>query len=446
MTLTRAVEEFTEWERRTLPGVILGSEDQQLAAELSAQRRLFIEERREGLHIQARSWVGVVHLRDLELRVVPKAAGGNQGLVGMIELASGLEALERVPRERLIEAEGLNLLDLIALLLVEEVEAVVRLGLLRDYVERDDLLPVVRGRLLLDRQVLERFGQVDRLYCRLDEHEHDITENQLLGLALSRAGIVVRDPEVKRRARRMSSLFREICDPDALDLEVAKDLSYDRMNAYYRGSHELALLILGGLGIEDVLATGSINSFAFLLNMNLLFERFVWVLFSTVLRGTQVDVAYQKRNRLTIWDPDAGQSYQTVIPDLLLDQRRGEVHTRLPVDAKYKFYDEHSISPGDVYQAFLYSYAFSPEGTQPRAVIAYPASGESRSWRLVVRRSHGVHAAEISLLGIPIVAALEELKSGVAGPATEAVRRLSLTALSMPAAVSISEETGIPVR
>lgn len=185
---------------------------------------------------------------------------------------------------------------------------------------------------------------------------------------------------------------------------------------------------------------------AFLLNMNLLFERFVWVLFSTVLRGTQVNVAYQKRNRLTIWDPDAGRPYQTVIPDLLLDQRRGGVHARLPVDAKYKLYDEHSISPGDVYQAFLYSYAFSPEGAQPRAVIAYPASGESRSWRLVVRRSHGVHAAEISLLGIPIVAALEELKSGVAGPTTEAVRRLSHAALSMPTAVSISEETGSPVR
>jgi len=127
-----------------------------------------------------------------------------------------------------------------------------------------------------------------------------------------------------------------------------------------------------------------------------------------------VNVAYQKRNRLTIWDPDAGRPYQTVIPDLLLDQRRVGVRTLLPVDAKYKLYDEHSISPGDVYQAFLYSYAFSPK--ERSHVIAYPASGESRFRRLVVRRSHGVHAAEISLLGIPIMAALEELRIGLAGP------------------------------
>jgi hypothetical protein len=59
-----------------------------------------------------------------------------------------LEALKRVPRARLIKAEGVNLLDLIALLLVEAAEEIVRLGLLRDYVERDDLLLFARGRLL----------------------------------------------------------------------------------------------------------------------------------------------------------------------------------------------------------------------------------------------------------------------------------------------------------
>jgi 5-methylcytosine-specific restriction enzyme subunit McrC len=213
------------------------------------------------------------------------------------------------------------------------------------------------------------------------------------------------------------------------------------MNAYYRGSHELAWLILGGLGIEDVLATGSINSFAFLLNMNLLFERFVWVLFSMVLRDTQVGVGYQKRNRLAIWDPDAGRPYQTVIPDLLLDRRRD----RLPVDAKYKLYDEHSIPPGDVYQAFLYSYAFSEVGTHPRAVIAYPASGSSRLRRLAVRRSRGVHAAEITLLGIPIVATLEELRSGFAGLTAEAIRRLILASTSVGAAATTVVDTDSPV-
>ena len=439
MTITSAVVELTEWEQRTIPHVILEPEDQRLAAELSAQRRLLIEERREGLQIHARSWVGVVNVRRLELRVVPKAAGGNEGLVRMIELTSGLEALKRVPRSRLIKAEGSNLLDLIALLLVEATEEVVRQGLLRDYVERDDLLPVARGRLLLDRQVLERFGQVDRLYCRFDEHEQNITENQLLALALARAGVVVRDQEVKRRARRLSSLFREICDPEGLDLDAARGLSYDRMNAYYRGAHDLAWLLLGGLGVEDVLASGNTDSFAFLLNMNLLFERFVWVLFTRALHGTEVSVAYQKRNPLTIWDPDANRSYQTIIPDLLLDQRREGARSRVPVDAKYKLYDEHSISPEDVYQAFMYSYAFSEEGTPARAAIAYPASTDPRFRRLVVQRSKGVHAAEITLLGIPIVDALAELRSGNAGPIAESIRRLGLVT-SSPAGVAEPED------
>src|SRR5690606_30813238 len=96
---------------------------------------------------------------------------------------------------RSLEAEDRSLLDLFILLLCEACDELLRGGLLAGYVEREEDLPVVRGRLLLDRQVRERFGQLDRLICRHDELETDVTENQILAAALRVAAWQARDED-----------------------------------------------------------------------------------------------------------------------------------------------------------------------------------------------------------------------------------------------------------
>ena len=49
---------------------------------------------------------------------------------------------------------------------------------------------------------------------------------------------------------------------------------------------------------------------------------------------------------------------------------------RVAVDAKYKLYDQRKLDSGDVYQGFLYAYAFSGAGelAVPTAVLLYPSS------------------------------------------------------------------------
>ena len=99
---------------------------------------------------------------------------------------------------RRLEASGDSLFELFVLLFVEAGERVLRRGLLSGYVEREDALPMARGRILGDRQVLERFGQLDRIICRFDELEHDVVENRLLCAALRVASPRVTSAELRR--------------------------------------------------------------------------------------------------------------------------------------------------------------------------------------------------------------------------------------------------------
>jgi len=422
-----ATFELAEWQSLVIEGETLSASDQRLKQELEAgeEGRVLVDELRSGVRITAKSWVGVVRFEHFEVRVVPKLAGDNLGLVEMIDFATGLDALRRSSSARTLHAEGAGLLDLFALLLAEASEVILRGGLLADYVEREDDLPVVRGRLLGDQQVLRRFGQLDRLACRFDDHDQNIVENQLLAAALGRCASRVTNESVRRRVRRLLAIFQQVCRADELNLEAARTwITYHRLNEHYRDAHQLSWLLLDGLGTKDLLGPGKTSSFAFLIDMNRLFEMFVYRLVDLLLAGTGMRVHYQRGDRSIILNASTNQPYARMVPDVLIEATGPGSAARIAVDAKYKLYDERKLSSGDVYQAFLYAYAYGGAAGHvlPAALLVYPSSTRSSgSVRLRVRSVRSLAAAEILALGLSIPDTLAEVMSGVRGPATRTI-------------------------
>ena len=420
--------ELTEWSQGFAEGVVLRRGDTMLVDRLATgphDARVTVREVGGGVTVSTSAGVGVLRFHEFEVRIRPKLAGSNLRLVEMFEFATRLDALERHPAVRNLATGNEGLLDLIGLLLVEETEQILAGGLLADYVVREEDLPTIRGRLLADRQWLERFGQVDRLVCRYDEHEHDIIENRLLGLALAACSRRLTDPTVKRRARQLQGILEDVCDPLAIDPSPPRDeINYHRLNAHYRDAHELAWLIIDGLGTDDVLRSGATSSFAFVINMNDLFERFVEQLLRTLTNNTAYGVEAQRRDRSIIRDAETGKPRRTIVPDLLVTLR-GAPAARVALDAKYKRYDDREVDMGDLYQTFLYAFAYaSEESVQlPAAALLYPSSRRSvppSGFR--VDSFERVPRAEITVLGVHIPTVLDELNSErLGGPETDAL-------------------------
>ena len=410
----RLLEPLTEWTSEVYHGVALTPEDRAVVEKLSASAddRLQIEELRRGLRVRTRSWVGVVRLPTVEIRVVPKVTGDLLGLVRLLEYASGLDALIRLRDGATLEASGDSLLELVVLLFVEASERVLRRGLLSGYVEREGDLPIVRGRILGDRQLLERFGQLDRIICRFDELEHDVVENQLLTAALQVASPRVTSVGLQRRISRLRGVLEPICDTDQLNLAGARTtMTYNRLNAHYETAHQLGWLLFDALGIDDLFAPGEAQSFSFLLNMNQLFERFVTRVVEQVLPAARYRVTSQSPFKSVVWNVSSQRPYTSIIPDVVVE-RRGESDCRVAIDAKYKLYDERGFDQGDIYQTFLYAFALgaTASGGVPTSLLLYPATAEEpRSTRLRIRRLSGGAGAEIVGIGLPVAALLKEL-------------------------------------
>lgn len=384
--------------------------DRPILSQLQSSDRIEIDELKEGIRIKAKSWVGLIHFQDFEIQIIPKLAGENLGLVNLLTYTTGVAALKRYDSERYLEMlkKG-SLFDLIVWFFCDACEKILVGGLLFDYELQEESLTNIRGRLLIDKQYRRRFGQIDRLECRFDEHSSNILENQILALGLFKAGSLVQDDQIRIRARKLWSILSEVCRIDQIDIESARyDISYNRLNDHYRDAHQLAWMIINGLGIEDLFKSSKTPGFAFLLDMNNLFEQFVNKYLKDIFCKRELSISYQHHDRSIIWDVFQNRSYSQVIPDFLISN--GITSNRLAVDAKYKVYDTRKVDPGDIAQVFLYAYAYD-HSLQPTAVIIYPTEEKTNQRSsMMIRQSHYPNGAKVHVLGINIPEALGEIQ------------------------------------
>ncbi|MEU1705108.1 hypothetical protein ABZ478_06845 [Streptomyces sp. NPDC005706] len=150
---------------------------------------------------------------------------------------------------------------------------------------------------------------------------------------------------------------------------------YTRLNARYRPAHTWARLLLRGGGVSDLLTDDGTTAGGLLLAMPALWE--------AVVRRLATEAAAPCGGRpvpssgatgITVRD-DLG-STSTFRPDLLLSlpDPGTDQHTLLPVDAKYKRYDRHGVSAGDIHQLLTYSAGYTPAVARS-AVIVHPQPG-----------------------------------------------------------------------
>ena len=420
------VECIDEWTTKIFEGVSLSSEDRRLVNELTETKKLEIDDLTIGLRVRSKSWIGVVRLSGLEIQVHPKLSGDNVRVIEMIEMTQGLDILRRMPGLREIDTTGKSLVDLLAMMLIHETERLVRGGLLSDYVERVDDLPVVRGRIMADRQILERFGQVDRVICQFDDRSQDIPENQLLTIGTQLCSRFASSAALRRKSRELVHILHQTCNPSAFDIRLGESqLAYNRMNSIYKDAHQLCWLIIKMCGVKDFFESSTIKSFAFMLNMNLLFEEFIYSAVKQILLFKEWRVSKQDSTKSIVWNATRNRSYARVRPDIVIRNRL--CNSALTVDSKYKLYDFKKISSADIYQSFLYAFGYQhgQDGNTPRSVLVFPTTGrQPSSVSLEVRAPDKKHLATVQAIGIQIPELIDELVANEDGPNTICLRQM----------------------
>ena len=277
--------------------------------------------------------VGAIGLPDLVIIVQPKIP-----LSQFLYVLAEANAAPRYDPESAQADPEPSLWELVAAWFIDAAENLIRHGLIRDYREIAEVVPIARGRIrALPTAQLYYAGRI-AVACRYDEFDHDNPLNRLIKAAAAMvAGSPLLGRVLRRRASLVVSQLDDVSEQEAVDLNVAPDLRA----SYYRDPIDLAKRIIRGQGVAP--QTGEQTARMFLVRTPDLIE--------TGIRNILVDglAPNWKLER----NPHGRQIHGapvTLNPDLVFESGA------LTGDVKYKLPKEWDRR--DLYQAAVFATGF----------------------------------------------------------------------------------------
>ena len=245
----------------------------------------------DGRQLCTRQYVGVVEVNDVVVEIYPKLdatlieANEEEQLPPTTKIDSVMRnllwILEVADYRDLAEAQTAHLeeaptsfFDLFAFLLGKNLLPELERGVAHTYLTLEDDLKTVRGRIGLVEQVTRNWNRFDRVHCVWDEFTANTAINRLFKCACRFLSQRVNYLEAAHLLLDCQALLSDVDDvPAVTALRDVANLRLDRSMERFKTAFDLARRLLAGIGHD--LGAGSAKTFVFLLDMNIVFERYV---------------------------------------------------------------------------------------------------------------------------------------------------------------------------
>lgn len=368
--------------------------------------------RRREKVIQASQYVGVVRLRNRTIQILPKiyrsdedadeqqrAKEATRNLLYMLELAGLLPVREHAlaPLLRFGDDWFEILTRLFASHLLEEWQR----GAYRTYHMVEDELPVLKGKWRITAQ-LKRPERRHIFSVAYDEFTADNHLNRIFRFVVERLWRLTRNSGNRQQLGELRQWMDEVELLPSVTVADANSSQLTRLNQRFAPLLNLARLFLDGGTLQ--MTAGDLSTFAFIFDMNQLFEMFIGSFIrryrNEILDDQLADceLLMQSRGAKLFLARYKQRGIVQLIPDLTC--RHGAKFSML-IDTKYKRLDRHDrklgISQPDFYQMHAYAHRYEC----PRVILLYPQTVDMpeplmRSF-VIERTNEVIEAATVDL-------------------------------------------------
>jgi 5-methylcytosine-specific restriction enzyme subunit McrC len=333
------------------------------------EQLISVPEPLRGYRVNPKQYVGHLNLPSGQLLVIEPKIELASIFQMVVYVFAGKEIPGFLPENVSYEKDSL-LFEPFVRLFCSLVEQRARRGLVKDYISRHENLNVLRGGISLSKHLRTNVARPDKLYCRFFENMADIDDNRIIRSVLLQL-LRHRGWTTKTQYELRSNLHHFADIEEFSERAAHVEHRYHRLNEDYRPIHFLCSLFLKELSISE--SVGDIPFNGFVLDMNVLFERFVQSAFVKIATGPNVAVNEQCKRPLA-----NEREWPYVKPDLTFEMRG------LPrgiADAKYKR-DCATPENSDLYQVISYCVALGCNS----AFLIYPQT-EALEQSILIRNS-----------------------------------------------------------
>jgi 5-methylcytosine-specific restriction enzyme subunit McrC len=319
--------------------------------------------------IKFNEFVGVLQVGNLVIEVLPKADKYDTDTTKWKRLL--IDMLRKVgvfdihsPSNSPLTLKNNSILDIYFELFVKEVEFLIHAGLIKKYRKTEGNVTALKGSLQFSKHIQQNLTHQERFYTRYTTY--DVTHQ--IHIILYKALLLLKQINTNASLQsRIGSLLLDFPEMPSLHLNEAifERIVFNRKSDKYRKSIEIARLLL--LNYHPDLSKGRNNILALMLDMNLLWEKFIVV----SLRKYKTDIKYiHAQSSKPFWQAEEG-SRSIIKPDIFIELISGE---KMVLDTKWKNIYGKNPSPEDLRQMYAYSLYYDANTVN----LVYPGVEKSR--------------------------------------------------------------------
>jgi len=366
--------------------------------------------------VKVRNYVGVVQCRGLSLELLPKVTGpegatvlsessGDVWLTAQRNLLYMLIIAGKIPFQERDLASLRNtrmpLHESIVRLFAQSLQRELRCGVDHAYLEREENLNVIRGKILVGTDARINAVRRDRIFVRYGPFDIDTPLNRILKATCRRLLAQVAAPSTQQLLRECIADLADVSDVH-IEASGFAAVHFNRCNERFAPHVGFARQVW--LNRSSMPSTGHDETFCLLFPMEVLFQEFV----VGKLRRHAQDLGLADRQiisqgrgigRFLLNAAPDGCGRFRLAPDIAI--RTQDKEFAMIIDTKWKVLSaddedrKNGVNQGDMYQLFAYAHRFRSR----RNILLYPRLPGVTSKRYTIPEtdySIGVHFLDVA--------------------------------------------------
>lgn len=337
------------------------------------------------------NFVGTIPLDDIQIEILPKIPLVENNIeaekIRFFEILQSIDYFkEKIFSNSKIEITDTSILEIFIYLFIEEVEKILKKGLIYKYVDKNRNLNIFKGKLDINSHIKYNFSHKERFFMKFDKFLMDSLENIIIKLTIQKLKKVSINPKNKENLNKIGHYFENVSILEN-SIENLKCLTFNRMNDYYKNAIQWAKIFLDNQS-SSIFSTNNGKMLSVLFPMETIFENYIANKLVNIIQkkiSSELLIKIQDSScsifsNISLNNIEIDNNILRIRPDIVIKNKNTKEIFIL--DTKWKVLnkldEKFKISTEDIYQMLAYVKTYNDRNknnyTCKKAYLIYPAT------------------------------------------------------------------------